>query len=134
MTPEQVFESAKNIKELKEIQKKQKSLLNTLEKEKKLTPDIKREIEIIDNIDDLNETIAVYKTAKTSILKKAVEAGAEEAFEEILEMCRFGAVNLQRMKSTFNRKNKNFLKYIPLIAIPRLLPELSKQLSLIFTS
>ena len=45
-------------------------------------------------------------------------------------MCRFGSVNLQRMKSEFNRKNKNFLKYIPLIAIPRLLPELSKQLSL----
>ena len=82
MTPEQVFESAKTIKELKEIQKKQKSLVNTLEKENRLTPDIKREIEIIDNIDDLNETIAVYKTAKTSMINKAIDAGAEEALEE----------------------------------------------------
>lgn len=82
MTPEQVFESAKTIKELKEIQKKQKSLVSTLEKENKLTPDIKREIEIIDNMDDLNETIALYKTAKTSLMNKAIGEGAEEALEE----------------------------------------------------
>lgn len=130
MGPEEVFDSAKAIKELKEIQKKQKSLLTNLEKEKKLTPEIQNEIQSIDNLDDLNETISIFKTAKTSLVAKATEAGADGALAEILEMSRFGSVDLKKMRSEFKSSNKNFLKYISLVAIPKLLPGVAQRLSL----
>ena len=36
----------------------------------------------IDDLEELNETIKLYKTKKSSVLQKAVELGVEDAFEQ----------------------------------------------------
>ena len=82
MTPEGVFAASKCIQELKEIQKKSTSILTHLEKANKLTQPIKKEIAQIDNLDEMNETIKLYKGTKSSALQKAVEQGAEQAWAQ----------------------------------------------------
>ena len=82
MTPEEVFTAAKTIQELKEVQKKSNALIENLQKENKLTKPLKLEISSIDNLEDLNETIKIHKTKKSSALQKAIESGAETALEQ----------------------------------------------------
>ena len=89
MTPEGVFTASKCIQELKEIQKKSKTLIGQLEKVNKLTPLVKKEIIQIDSIDELNETIKSYKGTKSTALQKAIEQGAEQAFEQGDRTCIF---------------------------------------------
>ena len=64
------------------MQKKSTALIDSLKKEEKLTKPLKLEISAIDNLEDLNETIKIYKTKKSSALQKAIENGAETALEQ----------------------------------------------------
>ena len=77
-----LFTAAKTIQELKEVQKKSTALIDSLKKEEKLTKPLKLEISAIDNLEDLNETIKIYKTKKSSALQKSIENGAETALEQ----------------------------------------------------
>ena len=67
---------------IKEVQKKSNALIESLQKENKLTKPLKLEISCIDNIEDLNETIKIHKTKNSSALQKAIESGAETALEQ----------------------------------------------------
>ena len=86
MSPEAVFCASKCIQELKDVKKKSGSLLAHLEKEQKLTKPLKKEIEAIDDLDELNETVKMYKTAKSSAIQKAIDNGIEDAFHQGTEL------------------------------------------------
>ena len=57
MSPEDVFNASKIIKDLNEVQKKASSLCDKLKKEKRLSSILKSDISRIDDIDEMNETV-----------------------------------------------------------------------------
>ena len=57
MSPEDVFNASKIIKDLNEVQKKASSLCEKLKKEKRLSSILKSDIARIDELDEMNETV-----------------------------------------------------------------------------
>ena len=83
MSPEDVFSASKIIKDLNDVQKKASSLCEKLKKEKRLSSNLKSDISRIDELDEMNETIKLYKEKKSSGLEKAKENGIENIIEII---------------------------------------------------
>ena len=57
MSPEDVFNASKIIKDLNEVQKKASTLCDKLKKEKRLSSILKSDISRIDDLDEMNETV-----------------------------------------------------------------------------
>ena len=57
MSPEDVFNASKIIKDLNEVQKKASSLCEKLKKEKRLSSILRSDIGRIDELDEMNETV-----------------------------------------------------------------------------
>ena len=57
--------------------------MKKLDKDKKLNKKLEREINEIDQIDDMNETISMLKEKKTSAMELAEQAGTKSIIEHI---------------------------------------------------
>ena len=97
MGPEDVFNASKVIAELAEVQKKAASLTKKLEKENKMNKTLEREINGIEHLDEMNETINMYKEKKTSALELASQNGTVDSIDQLKSGDSFDAV-LKRSK------------------------------------